>query len=282
MPRCSIVLPTTSDRAALATLAIASALRQTEQSFELLIVGDGLSASSVEQLRALVARDERLRLFTFPKHPSRGETYRHEVLAFAQGENVAYLLDRDLWLPDHLAVLGAALKRLDFAHTGMLVVEPDGQLHLGISSRLELARNRDALRAQRYCPIGMSSVGHRLASYRALPFGWRETPHRLKTDQYMWGQFLDQPWIRAGSVAQPTLFYFQRNGHPGWPTAQRLTELAHYAEQVLGPDGGAGLRASVVAAQMRPKARALRALRSWIRWRPALRSRLALLRGWFR
>lgn len=265
----TILLPTTGDRAALVELAIGSAIRQREQNFELHVVGDGVSAASAERLRSIAASDPLLHLHLYPKHQRRGEPYRHQVLTQARGLHVAYLLDRDLWLNDHLDVLASLLEQVDFAHTGFVAVEADGRLHRGIECQLALARHRRWLLA-RHCPIAMSTVGHRLAAYRTLPEGWRTTPPQHKTDHYMWNQFLAQAGLSACSSDRPTVLYFDRGGPDGWPPEQRRAELLAWSTRL--PVLDAAWTNEIGAS---PGAWWRRRLRSILWWRPLLQ-RMAL------
>jgi hypothetical protein len=276
-PRFTVLLPTTGERSELVDLALGSLLRQSVQDFELRIVGDGVGPASLARLAALAARDPRIVVHAFPKGARRGEPYRHQVLAHARGRHVAYLLDRDLWLPDHLAVLGAALDEVDFAHTEMMAVQPDGRVVPGLIVRLDRRRDR-RIAAEWGMAVAMSSVGHTLAAYRRLPLGWRETPAGRKTDHYMWAQFLAQPWLSARSVDVPTVLYFERGGHPGPPVARWAADIEPWARLIREPVEADRLRQRVLAEWQRPARWLHRRIDAFIRWRPLLRKGRAALR----
>jgi hypothetical protein len=124
-PRFSILLPT-RNRSNLLRLAISSVLWQTEQDFELLIVGDGCtddSASIVESIN-----DERILWFDLPKAPYFGYANRNIALRKAKGSYIAFLADDDLLFPDHLNVLATALESYgaEWAYSRPLWVTTDG------------------------------------------------------------------------------------------------------------------------------------------------------------
>ncbi|MEO0731486.1 MAG: glycosyltransferase family A protein, partial [Bacteroidota bacterium] len=198
MANCTatILLPTTGDRGPLLPYSIGSIQRQTVTDFELFVIGDGVTEATRQVIQQLMAKDDRIRFFDHPKHPRRGEVYRHAALAEARGQFVAYLCDRDLWLPEHLAVLGDHLQDHDFVATGAYDVNPDYEMHYGVANvpfgplNLELPAHRRGVHR-------LSAVGHSLVAYQALPEGWRTTPEAEYTDRHMWRQFLAQPGLRA-------------------------------------------------------------------------------------
>jgi glycosyltransferase involved in cell wall biosynthesis len=229
--RASIVIPTTADRGPLLPFSVGSALAQSVAEVEVLIIGDGVDDETRDQARALERADPRVRFFDHPKHPRRGEPYRHKVLMdHANGSIVAYLCDRDMMLPNHIEELERLLTQSDFAHTLRFRIREDG------SFRFEhFADLRDPTVRQnanwRNIQLPLPFVGHSMSMYRKLPFGWRETPPGVWTDDYMWIQFLDHHQCRVMSSANPTVLTFKRGIHPGWPTEQRREELERWASR---------------------------------------------------
>lgn len=220
----TVVLPTTGDRGPLLPYSVASILNQGIRALEVFIIGDGVNAATRAIIQDLQATDERIRFFDHPKHERRGEVYRHQALSEARGEIVCYLCDRDLLLPDHVASLHHNLQQNDLVINVSYDVSREQELSFGQSNvpfgglDLSLAWHRRGIHK-------LSAVGHTLAAYRALPVGWRTTPQDEFTDRHMWRQFLAQPDLRAYNCEVPTFLYFERDGHPGWPTEKRLVEL---------------------------------------------------------
>lgn len=213
-PKFTILLPTSIDRGLLLPYSIGSVQKQTIQDFELLIVGDGVSDFTRGVIQDLQSKDSRIRFFDFPKHPRRGEENRHQVLQQANGKYVAYITDRDYWLPHHLETLENYLQSYDFASTLNYDVKDD-YLIFG-------RKNLDAWDAPSWL---FSCEGHTLEIYRKLPFGWRTTPEDQYTDRYMWEQFLTFPECKAYCGLEPTVLWFKRGDHPGLSTAERKNLL---------------------------------------------------------
>jgi len=196
------------------------------------IIGDGVYEATRDTIKAMQVEDGRIKFFDHPKHESRGETYRHQALQEAKSEIVCYLCDRDLMLPNHIETLYKYLKEYDFASTNLLNIIPDktyeyawSKTHFG-----PMEAQPNGLKGGASLPL--SCVGHTLAFYKKLPFGWRTTPPGEFTDRHMWIQFITHPDCRIFSGAYPTFLYFSRQGHPGWPVARRLPELAYWANRI--------------------------------------------------
>lgn len=98
-PRVSIIIPVWN-RAALLQQAVASALAQTFQNFELIIADDGSTDDSAE--RAAASGDPRIEVLRL-EHSGNPAVARNAALRHARGRYVAFLDSDDQWLPDKLA-----------------------------------------------------------------------------------------------------------------------------------------------------------------------------------
>jgi glycosyltransferase involved in cell wall biosynthesis len=232
----SVVIPTTGDRGPVLRFAVDSALRQTVNDIEVLIIGDGADDTTKAAIAELIDADARVRFFDFPKHERRGEPNRHQVLTeHARGRVIAYMCDRDLLFPDHVAELARLLEHADLAYTLRFSVLPDGTFEfihaLDLRDPRQRAEHRTALS---FLPL--SFTGHTADAYRRLPYGWRTTPPTAATDRYMWSQFLDQPWCRVAASALPTALRFSRGEYPGPGTEARRRELVSWVARLEDPD----------------------------------------------
>ena len=98
VPLVSVLIPT-FNAGQFVTPAVRSALRQTLEDFEIIVLDDGSTHHTVERVRAL--RDSRLRL---TQHEHRGAPFALNAgLALARGQFIALLDHDDLWLPSKLA-----------------------------------------------------------------------------------------------------------------------------------------------------------------------------------
>ena len=232
----TIIIPTTGDRGPLLRYSVGSVLAQTEPAVEVFVIGDGVDAATRAVVRDIIARDARVRFFDHPKHPRRGEEYRHAALAEARGGIVCYLTDRDYMLPNHVATMARLLAEADFAHTARAAINQDGSVTVTHVLDVVSPPDRELMRANpRAIDIPLSFAAHTLSMYRRLPYGWRTTPRFIFTDLYMWHQFLDHPECRTVASAVPTILYFSRGTHPGLSTPRRLAELEAWHARATTP-----------------------------------------------
>ena len=165
----TVVIPITGDRGALLRYSLESVLHQTVREVEVFIIGDGVAEPTRRIIRNYEADDSRIRLFDHPKHPRRGEVYRHQALsAEAKGEIVCYLCDRDYMLPDHVATMLRCLENADFCHTLRFVIRPDDSIRLLRPLDLFNCSDRQAVIRQRVVLDGRPHRS-RVRRYRACP-----------------------------------------------------------------------------------------------------------------
>lgn len=157
-PRFSVLLPT-HNRPDVIGYAIKSVLRQTEQDFELLVVGDGCTDNTAEIVQGF--DDPRIRWFDLPKAPHFGYANRNVALKQARGELIAFMAHDDMVFDDHLALLAETLESngAEWAYSRPLWVNLEGvviayPMNLYNPSELEVFLTR-------YNTIPASCVMHR-------------------------------------------------------------------------------------------------------------------------
>ena len=232
MTEATILVPTYR-HPQLLPYALRSALAQTDVSFELFIVGDGVEDDTREAIEPFLS-DSRVRFFDFGKGARHGEKNRGDALREAQGEIVCYLSDDDLLLPGFLNELRTLLDQADFGHAAPVSVHPDGRLEyrpadLARSEFLALIRNG------RNNFISLTGAGHTRAAYDRLPAGWAPAPPGTKTDIHMWRCFAEQPWFRGATGRRLTALHFP---DPEWRTVgstEREAALADWLDRSAEP-----------------------------------------------
>lgn len=98
-PLISVVIPTYNWSRVL-KLAIHSVLWQTEQDFEILVIGDGCTDDSEQVVGAI--GDARIRWHNLPVNSGHQATPNNKGLSLARGKYVAILGHDDIWHPRHL------------------------------------------------------------------------------------------------------------------------------------------------------------------------------------
>jgi glycosyltransferase involved in cell wall biosynthesis len=127
-PRTSVIIPC-FERPTELERAISSVLRQTDQSFEVIVGDDGSTAD----LAAVVAGFNDTRLHLARREVSGGASAgRNAALPHAQGRFIAYLDSDDEWLPEHLSTVVDAIERAPSAvaavTSGFEMRYPDGRV----------------------------------------------------------------------------------------------------------------------------------------------------------
>jgi glycosyltransferase involved in cell wall biosynthesis len=239
----TVIVPT-HDHGPTLRLSVGSALAQTVEDIEVLVIGDGVPDVTREIVGELSRSDERLRFFDHPKGPRHGELYRHEALAQARGEIVCYLSDDDLWFPEHVATMQRALAGSDFVGAHAVHVTPTGEL-LTWPSDLSLPWFRERMLAGDANFVPLSCAAHTLDVYHLLPEGWSPAPLSSATDLFMWRKVLRLPGLRAGSTTLPTVVHLPSTLRRGWTVEARVAELEPWAVRVADPEWRRGFCAEV-------------------------------------
>lgn len=235
--KATVVLPTTGDRGPLLPYSIGSIQHQTLDDIEIFVIGDGVSDATRKVVQKLQSEDSRIKFFDHPKHERRGEVYRHQALQEAKGEIVCYMCDRDLILPNHVETLYSLLQNYNFAFTAFIRVREDHSIMFDNYSKYFGPASEAPKKFVHRGNAALSSVGHTLAFYQQLPYGWRTTPEGQYTDVYMWKQFLAHPQCHAYSHDEATMLYFKRGNFPGAPVSEREKELKRWSEKISTEKG---------------------------------------------
>jgi hypothetical protein len=172
-PRFSVLMPT-HNRADVLGYAIRSVLWQTEQDFELLIVGDGCTDNTAEVVAAF--DDPRIRWFDLPKAPNFGYANRNIALKQARGDLIAFVAHDDIVFDDHLALLAATLESAgaEWAYSRPLWVAVDGTVVVYPLS-LDNGRDLDAF-LTKYNSIPASCVVHRRSCFEKYGYWPEDAP----------------------------------------------------------------------------------------------------------
>lgn len=214
--------------------AVASALGQTVDDLQVVIVGDGMPPAAAAVAREVAASDPRVSLRELEKGERHGEGHRHLVLGESEARHVFYLADDDLWFPEHVETLGALLDAgADFVAGRQAALLRDGRWTLAAVD-LRLEAHRELMRGD-FNRVGLSDVAHSLEAYRRLPHGWRPAPRDVPTDLHMWRQWLDEPWVRYAAAPGPTGLHFPSPDRRGAGPEERAAELLRYMPVLTDP-----------------------------------------------
>lgn len=264
MTRVTVLVPT-HDHASTVDLAVRSALAQTHEDLEVLVVGDGAGDDTRAALAPLLRADPRVTFLDNPKGPRHGEVHRDVALReHATGDVVVYLADDDLAMPEHVATMLGMLRGpddADFAAALPIVGDVDGGFSVMATDLGQDFWRRTQARAMRWNRVPLSCGGHTMAAYRRLPQGWATTPDGVYTDWHMWQKFLADDDVRARTATRPTVVHLP-TGHGrddlrrDWTPAARREELQAWWHRVVDPAARAALDRAVVDWLVRDRAEA--------------------------
>jgi hypothetical protein len=266
-PLFSVLLPT-HNRSEVLRLAIDSVLAQSEPDFELLIVADGCTDDTGEVVASF--EDPRIHFFDLPKAPHFGYANRNVALREARGRLIAFAAHDDLWLHDHLAVMGDLLARTGaaWAYSRPLWVSTDGII-VPFGTNLQLA---DELQAFMQCANTIPAPCAVYARSMLEEVGYWPEDVEAAGDWMLWRRMLSRADVDPAYSPAPTNLHFSANWKksrfsllgevqtllaiaddaPWWPpilrhTVTDPTEQATIwrAMQAGGPQWSADLRAAV-------------------------------------
>ena len=207
-PKFSILLPT-YNRADVLLFAIRSVLNQTISDFELLIVGDGCADETADVVTGFA--DERIRWFDLPKAPHFGYANRNVALREAGGELVAYMQHDDLWLPDHLEILGRRLEQheIEIAYSLPIWVIPRG-LIAPLVFNLNHPETLDSFLAMTHNGIPSVCVVHRRECFDKYGYWNADLPSCADWD--MWARIIEGGERKNFAYQpEPTTLHFRAN-----------------------------------------------------------------------
>ena len=238
MTRASILVPT-HDRPRTLALAVESALAQTVQDLEVIIIGDGVSPESRSAATRLASGDSRVVFLDLPKGEHHGESHRDAAIRAARSDAIFYLCDDDLLLPGHVADL---LALMDDGHTFVQslngFVGPEGDIHRYSGSLSDPEAVRWTLRHDlRYSFVSITGTAHSRRFYLELDRPWSTTPSGEWPDHYQWRKMIGQPGFSGATSARMTALQFPATQpeRRDWTEDDQLRELRTWAEFIRTP-----------------------------------------------
>jgi glycosyltransferase involved in cell wall biosynthesis len=196
-PLVSVVIATYNWSSVL-RYAIRSILWQTEQNFEILVVGDACMDDSEAVVNSF--GDARIRWRNLESNAGNQYAPNNAGVEMARGEHVAYLGHDDVWHPAHLKTLISAARRTDADFTSSLVewIGPEG-------SNVRIVRNY-------LVPGGVpvltpSAVMHRRDVFEKIG-GWRDYRTIWRTPEVDFQLRAFEAGMTFASTSELTVFKF--------------------------------------------------------------------------
>lgn len=131
--------------------AIDSVLAQTYENWEMLIVDDGSTDSTVHIVEDYLKKDSRIRLIRLGKNCGPAVA-RNRAIEEARGRYIAFLDSDDIWLPEKLEKQTAFMREndIDLCYSSYYIIDENGS-ETGVFITKENATYRDLLKT---CYIG--------------------------------------------------------------------------------------------------------------------------------
>ncbi len=226
-PLVSVIIPTYNWSSVL-RLAIHSVLWQTEQNFELLVIGDGCTDNSEEVVKS--CGDSRVSWRNLPVNSGNQAAPNNAGLALARGRYIAFLGHDDVWHPEHLSSMLRAITsvRADFATSLVEMIGPQGtncRVVSGIYPNSGFDPNRG---------LAPSGFLHKREVFERIG-GWK---HYLRISHVPEAEFVHQAFLagfRFVSTGELTVFKFnsafRRNSYIEKPCHEQTAYLERIRKQ---------------------------------------------------
>jgi glycosyltransferase involved in cell wall biosynthesis len=157
IPAVTVIIPT-YNRARLVGRSITSVLNQTYTDFELIVVDDGSTDNTTEEVQGF--RDERLKCIKCHQNSGSPATPTNTVIKAARAPYIAILDSDDEWLPEKLqkqmAVISTAPPTLGVVYTDAWKLSEDGSREYWRSPRIMPS---DGLVYARALDYGLAKIG---------------------------------------------------------------------------------------------------------------------------
>jgi GalNAc5-diNAcBac-PP-undecaprenol beta-1,3-glucosyltransferase len=239
--RATVIIPTYGN-APFSRWAIKSVQQQTVKDIEICIICDGSPENMVSFFKELAKKDNRIKIYVYPKSPRTGEPYRDIVIKETTGKIICYCGHDDLWLPYHIRTIEKKLKRCWFTHSIHAVVNlpeniKDDEIIFSSVNWIDLrdpAIIKKMLGGQNF--FGLTYGAHRRKCYNELKEGWTTTPLKdTPTDLYMWCKFLSAFGKHCRTTMKVTALNFPKVIREDWSEQERSDELKDYFERIQDP-----------------------------------------------
>jgi glycosyltransferase involved in cell wall biosynthesis len=132
-PRISVVIPT-YQRVDGCRRAVESVLAQELEPLEVIVVDDGSSDATEQEIGAWAREDSRLCYVRMPRNFGNPAPARNVGIAHARGDWVALLDDDDRWLPDKLAAQCDSISSGDYDVVACDARRESGELYFGLQA----------------------------------------------------------------------------------------------------------------------------------------------------
>lgn len=217
-PLISVTIPTYNRGDLLVRRTLPSVLQQTYSQFEVIVVGDGCTDNTGQQIQRL--SDSRIRFINLPQRAEYPTNPKHRwmvagvppvnrALDEAGGSWIAHLDDDDVFAPEHLETL------LKFAQEGH---------HEFVYSQMNKQTGPDSWKVIGSAPTDRWNVPHSSAFFRSylrlFKFDVETWKIDMPTDRHIWRRMADAG-VRAGFMEKVTTSSPLRPG---------TTSYSHWAE----------------------------------------------------